>query len=298
MQPNLSQDAKFRPEYRDAILDRYLSLSDRATSPQNTGLADVTHLIWPESAFPFILGRDAQALARIGSALPTQTTLITGAARMDSSRIEPRRVGERSSAVFNAVQVVGSGGAILDSSDKAHLVPFGEYLPFSGLLNRLGLRQFVSIPGGFESGAWRKALAVPGLPLVSPLICYEAIFSGEVMPPTAPAGAGNLPAVLLNLTNDGWFGAFGGPQQHFMQARLRSIEEGLPLVRAANTGISAIVDAYGRVLEELPVGIEGVLDGKLPARIGPTFFARFGNLAALAIWLMMLATVLIRRRMV
>ncbi|MEA2857551.1 MAG: apolipoprotein N-acyltransferase [Methylobacteriaceae bacterium] len=297
MQPNLSQNAKFRPEYRDAILQRYLSLSDRATSPQNTGLADVTHLIWPESAFPFILGRDAGALAQIGSALPPRTTLITGAARMDSA-VPGRRPQSEGSPVFNAVQVIASGGTILDSSDKAHLVPFGEYLPFASLLNRIGLRQFVAIPGGFESGERRKALQVPGLPPVSPLICYEVIFSGEVMPQIWPTGSGTRPGLLLNVTNDGWFGTHAGPHQHFAQARLRSIEEGLPLIRAANTGISAIVDAYGRVLEELPVGVEGLLDGKLPAGINPTFFARFGNLPAFAIWTILLTLLLFRRRTV
>lgn len=298
MQPNLSQDAKFRPEYRDAILQRYLSLSDRATSPQNTGLADVTHLIWPESAFPFLLARDAGALAQIGSALPPRTTLITGAARTDSPLVGRRSQPGAASPVFNAVQVVASGGTILDSSDKAHLVPFGEYLPFAPLLNRIGLRQFVAIPGGFESGERRKGLQVPGLAPVSPLICYEAIFSGEVMPQIWPTGSGTRPGLLLNVTNDGWFGAYAGPHQHFAQARLRSIEEGLPLIRAANTGISAVVDAYGRVLDELPVGVEGVLDGKLPAGISPTFFARFGNLPTFAIWTILLTLLLFRRRAV
>jgi apolipoprotein N-acyltransferase len=292
MQPNLSQDAKFRPEYRDAIVERYLSLSDRATSPQSTGLIDVTHLIWPESAFPFILGRDVQALSRIGSALPPRTTLITGAARMEAPGLRPP---PGNAPVYNSVQVVASGGAIIDSSDKAHLVPFGEYLPFSAVLNGIGLRQFVSIPGGFESAMRRKALNVPGLPLVSPLICYEAIFSGEVMPQIWPAGSDKRAGLLLNVTNDGWFGRYVGPHQHFAQARLRSIEEGLPLVRAANTGISAIVDAYGRVLGELPVGVDGVLDGKLPSRIEPTLFARYGNLSAFGIFMLMLTAVIVAR---
>jgi apolipoprotein N-acyltransferase len=174
-------------------------------------------------------------------------------------------------------------------------VPFGEYLPFAALLNRIGLRQFVSVPGGFASGERRKALNVPGLPLVAPLVCYEAIFSGEIMPQIWPLGFDKRPGLLLNVTNDGWFGAYAGPQQHFAQARLRSIEEGLPLVRAANTGISATVDAYGRVLDKLPSGVEGVLDGKLPAGLQPTFFARFGNLPAFGILLMMLMVVLVSR---
>ncbi|GAC1562397.1 MAG: apolipoprotein N-acyltransferase [Beijerinckiaceae bacterium] len=296
VQPGIAQDAKFRPEYRDAILDRYLAVSDRATSPQTSGIADATHLIWPESAFPFILGRDAQALARIGSALSSRTILITGAARMESASDAggARRIGAQS-PVFNAIQVVGNGGAILDSSDKVHLVPFGEYLPFASALNRLGLRQFVSMPGGFEAGERRKALSVPGLPLVAPLVCYEAIFSGEVVPYTRPSAAGERAGLLLNVTNDGWFGTYAGPQQHFAQARLRTVEEGLPLVRAANTGISAIVDPYGRVLQVLPAGVEGIVDGPLPSAIKPTFFARFGHLPAIVLWLMMLTITCICR---
>ncbi len=282
MQPNLSQDAKFRPEFRDEILARYLALSDRATSPSTNGLADVTHLVWPESAFPFILGGNAEALARIGAALPARTILITGAARRDAASPGPK------ARVYNSVQAVASGGTIVDSSDKAHLVPFGEYLPFGGLLNRIGLRQFVAIPGGFEAGERRKALSVPGLPLVAPLVCYEAIFSGEVMPQIVPPGQTQRAGLLLNVTNDGWFGRYGGPQQHFAQARLRSIEEGLPLIRAANTGISAIVDPYGRVLQELPTGVDGVIDGKLPNPLAPTLFARFGHLPAYAIFLVLL----------
>jgi apolipoprotein N-acyltransferase len=168
-------------------------------------------------------------------------------------------------------------------------------LPFSALLNGIGLRQFVSIPGGFEPAARRKALNVSGLPLVSPLICYEAIFSGEVMPQIGPPGPDKRPGLLLNVTNDGWFGRYAGPHQHFAQARLRSIEEGLPLVRAANTGISAIVDAYGRVLGELPLGADGVLDGKLPSRIEPTLFARNGNLPGLGILVLILSMVLVAR---
>jgi apolipoprotein N-acyltransferase len=157
------------------------------------------------------------------------------------------------------------------------------------------LRQFVAIPGGFESGERRKALDVPGLPLVSPLICYEAIFSGEVIPQIWPPGGEKRPGLLLNVTNDGWFGRHVGPHQHFAQARLRSIEEGLPLVRAANTGISAVVDAYGRIVNKLPVAVDGVLDAKLPASIQPTFFAKFGSLPALGIFLLLLTVSLITR---
>ena len=193
---------------------------------------------------------------------------------------------------FNSVQVVASGGAILDTYDKVHLVPLGEYVPLRSLFERLGLQSMVHIPGGFDAGPGRRLLSVPGLPAVAPLVCYEAIFPGEVTPTD-----GSRPGLMLNLTNDGWFGKTTGPYQHFAQARLRAVEEGLPLVRAANTGISAIVDPYGRILQELPLGREDVLDGQLPEAIAPTLFARAPILSALLVWLVAIAgSLLLRRR--
>lgn len=293
MQPNLSQDAKFRPENKAEILRRYIGLSDRATSPSATGIADVTHLIWPESAFPFILARDAQALAQIGAALPSGVTLITGAARVEESTDLLARTGETSFRYFNAIQVVSNRGEILDSSDKVHLVPFGEYLPFGKWLESLGLQQFVHIPGGFDAGSRRKALHAPGLPEIAPLVCYEAIFPGEVTP---EAGGSSRPGFMLNVTNDGWFGRTPGPYQHLAQARLRTIEEGLPLVRAANTGVSAVIDPYGRILAQLPLGVDAVLDAPLPQKIAPPVYARGSFIAPLMLWILMLAAGLIVAR--
>src|ERR1700724_2895940 len=287
MQPNLAQDAKFRPENKARILSQYLILSARGAGSDSSGLDDVTVLIWPESAFPFILARDAGALAEIGAVLPQDTVLVTGAARADD---EAREAACGRAQYFNAIQVIASGGHILDSYDKVHLVPFGEYLPFQTVFHRLGLRQFVHIPGGFEAGSKRRLLVVPGLPAVAPLICYEAIFPGEVVPSGAPR-----PGLLLNVTNDGWFGTSTGPYQHFAQARLRAIEEGLPLTRAANTGISAIVDPYGRVLAELPLGAEGVLDGGLPQRIEAPIFASFPFVSAFSVWIAVFVIAVSRR---
>ena len=273
VQPNIPLDAKFRPENRDGIVDRYLELSDRATSPERTGLADVTHVIWPESAFPFLLQRDPETLAKIGTVLPPGTHLVTGAARAQ----EPLT---RAHAVFhNAILTIGSGGALGDIYDKVHLVPFGEYLPapFDAILRAVGLRQFVSVPGGFTPGAAaaQRILAVPGLPPAAASICYEAIFPGAVL----PAGdAAEAPGLILNLTNDVWFGDTPGPRQHFAQARLRAVEEGLPLVRDANNGISAVVDPHGRIVASLDLGVEGVLDASLPAaRPGRTVYAWAGD---------------------
>ena len=294
MQPNTTIDAHFTYANKDAIVRHYLDLSDRATSPTTAGLTDVTHLVWPESAFPFILSRDAEALSAIGAALPPKTTLITGAARLEAG--PPRPDGRPKPLYYNAVQVVGSGGSITDSYDKVHLVPFGEFLPMQSLLEALGVPRFVDVPGGFEAGSDRRLLTVPGLPPVAAIVCYEAIFSGEVVPADA-AARGIRPGLLLNVTNDAWFGFTPGPYQHFAQARLRAIEEGLPLVRSASTGISAIVDAHGRIRSALPVGAETVIDGTLPGALPPTPFARYGNTIPLFIILALFACALAARRL-
>ncbi|HEX5866747.1 MAG TPA: apolipoprotein N-acyltransferase, partial [Beijerinckiaceae bacterium] len=274
MQPNLPQDAKFNPDNRDAIMRRYLTLSDRATSPQSTGVADATHLIWPESAFPFLLHRDAQALAQIAALLPPGTMLITGAARADDPL-----PGETEYRYFNAIHAVADDGAIVGTYDKIHLVPFGEYFPhfLDSALRSFGIRQFVHVPGGFETGERGGGLAVPGLPAVAATICYEAIFPGAVVAP------GPRPGLILNVTNDAWFGNTPGPYQHLAQARLRAVEEGLPLVRAANTGISAVIDPYGRIRASLPLGTQGVLDAALPGAIAPPLFTRYGKALVIAL---------------
>jgi len=200
--------------------------------------------------------------------------------------------GESGRRFYNAIQVVGDDGTILGAYDKSHLVPFGEYFPhgLDGLLRRLGLRQFVHVPGGFEPSERRMPFPVRGLPPAAATICYEAIFPGEVLP------GGLRPGLILNVTNDAWFGDTPGPRQHFAQARLRAVEEGLPLVRAANTGVSAVIDPYGRVLRALPLGVDGVLDSSLPRSIPPTTFARWGDRLFGALLVCCGAAALIARR--
>ncbi|HLA02937.1 MAG TPA: apolipoprotein N-acyltransferase, partial [Aestuariivirga sp.] len=156
--------------------------------------------------------------------------------------------------------------------DKWRLVPGGEFLPFEWLLEPLGFRKLVTVPGSFAAGAGPVSLAIPGAPPVGFSICYEAIFPGYFIDPQ------KRPGWLVNLTNDGWFGNSTGPYQHLAQARLRAIEQGLPLVRAANTGISAVVDPYGRILSSLSLSQEGVLDSSLPQSLPPTVFANYGEL--------------------
>jgi apolipoprotein N-acyltransferase len=281
MQPNLPQDAKFRVENREEIMKRYLDLSDRATSPTSTGVADITHLIWPESAFPFILAKDTVALTQIAELLPQGVTLITGAATLREGL-----PGETRSRYRNSIQVINHDGSVQATADKVHLVPFGEYLPFMDWLQRLGLRQLIQLPGGFEAAERQTPLSIIGLPLIAPLICYEAIFPNKVIPQVVPlasdlsdmSSSSSQIGLMLNVTNDAWFGKTWGPYQHFAQARLRTIEEGVPLVRAANTGISAVIDPYGRIRNSLPLGYEGVLDSNLPQTISMPPYARFGDL--------------------
>ncbi len=285
VQPNLPQDDKFSYAARQEVMGRYLALSDRATGPERTGVKDVTHLIWPESAFPFFLSREPDALAQIKALLPPGTVLITGAARPEEGA--SRTGGMRA---FNSVYVIDHEGSLLALYDKVHLVPFGEYLPLQQLLEGIGLSQLVKMPGGFLAGDRRRPLAVPRAPAMLPLVCYEVIFPGAAVPRDTVR-----PGWLVNLTNDGWFGNSTGPHQHFQQARVRAIEEGLPLVRAANTGISAVIDPVGRIVKELPLGTEGVLDSALPQPTAPTLYVRTGDgLAGLLV--AGAAMIVIRRR--
>jgi len=233
--------------------------------------------------------RETDALAQIAGLLPPDKVLITGAIRPPDT--PPGAVVTRA---YNSIYVIGHGGSILSVYDKIHLVPFGEYLPFQELLERLGLIQLTKVRGGFIPGDRRRNQPAPGAPNFLPLICYEIIFPGDAVPRSdqegwlyrhvgrylgwpSVVGTGERPGWLLNLTNDGWFGASAGPYQHFQQARIRAIEEGLPLVRAANSGISAVVDPLGRIIKSLPLGSEGVLDAPLPQAIAPTPYARLGD---------------------
>jgi apolipoprotein N-acyltransferase len=284
MQPNLPQDEKFNYGAKQQVMSRYLALSDRSTGPQSTGVRDVTHLIWPESAFPFFLTREPDALAQIAELLPPGTVLITGAVRAPDPT-----PGVRPTRAYNSIYVIDHDGSILSVYDKVHLVPFGEFLPFQDVLERLGLMQLTKLPGGFIAGDRRRVLNAPRAPRFLPLICYEIIFPGEAVPP------GERPGWLVNLTNDGWFGLSSGPYQHLQQARVRAIEEGLPLVRAANTGVSAVIDPMGRIVNSLPLGTEGVLDAVLPRSISPPLYLRTGD-ATVGLILALGLVILIRRR--
>jgi apolipoprotein N-acyltransferase len=233
-------------------------------------------VIWPESALPFVLSENAEALAAIAALLPDNVTLITGAVRR-----APPAAGEDGgkNRAFNSVHVINGRGQIVATYDKAYLVPFGEFLPLQGLLERIGLEQLTRMRGGFTAGPAKRTLQLEGAPAVAPLICYEIVFPGSAI------DRSDRPGWILNVTNDAWFGNSSGPRQHLHQARLRAVEEGLPLVRAANTGISAVIDPYGRFVARLPLNRRGVIDGGLPEALPPTVFARYGDriLAALMV---------------
>ena len=284
MQPNLQQDDKFNYSAKQRVMSHYLELSDRSTGPQSTGVRDATHLIWPESAFPFLLTREPDALAQIAALIPEGTVLITGAVR--APELPP---GQKIERAYNSIYVIDHDGSILSVYDKIHLVPFGEYLPFQDFLEKLGLMQLTKLPGGFIAGERRRPMPVPRAPRMLPFLCYEIIFPGETVPDN------ERPGWLLNLTNDGWFGISSGPYQHLQQARVRTIEQGLPLVRAANTGISAVIDPLGRIVKSLPLGAEGIMDASLPRRIDATLYARTGD-SGVALVIGAALIIVIRRR--
>ncbi len=264
VQANIAQHHKWREDLVRAQFNRYLQLS---SSP---GGAEVTHLVWPETATPSALNRDPEALRIIGGLVSPGGLVLTGALRASPAAETPARF-------WNSLYAVDSSGAVASVYDKHHLVPFGEYVPLRGLLGALGVAKITAGRGDFSAGPGARTLDLAGLPPVGPLICYEVIFPGAVTEPGRP------PEWLLNVTNDAWFGKSSGPYQHFAMARVRAVEQGLPLVRAANTGISAIVDAHGRTVAKLGVGETGVLDGALPGAIpGSTVYERIGDWPLLA----------------
>jgi apolipoprotein N-acyltransferase len=278
MQPNLQQDVRFNYAAKQEVVDRYLTLSARP------GLDQITHLIWPESPFPFFLMREAAAFAQIAQALPPNTLLLTGAMRL-ANPDNPAQSG-----VYNSIYAIDHQGAIRGIYDKVHLVPFGEYLPFEEILGRIGLQTLTEQRGGFLAGDRHRRISLPGAPSALPLICYEIIFPGELR------SADERPGWIVNVTNDGWFGNSSGPYQHLQQTRVTAIEEGLPVARAANTGISAVIDPLGRVIASLPLATEGVLDSPLPRPIGAPIYARFGDLPA-AVLILIACVICVRGRL-
>lgn len=257
VQPNIPQREKWRADKRAEHFRKHLALSASAAE------AGVTHIIWPEAATPFLLLEAPDALQALRPVIPSGGALITGTPtrnRDAQGRLQPA----------NSVVVLNGKGQATAVYDKHHLVPFGEYVPLRAWLP---VERLTQGRGDFTPGPGPRTLPVPGAPPVSPLVCYEGIFPGAVV------ADGERPQWLLNVTNDAWFGSSAGPYQHLAIARLRAIEEGLPMVRAANTGISAVIDPYGRIASRLNLGESGTIDTALPAAISVTLYHKIGDRA-------------------
>lgn len=255
VQPSIPQSLKNDPSARLDNLRRLIALS---SVPSKKPIAAV---VWPESSAPPFLERDAKLRQTLALAMPSGALLMAGDVRTDAAPAKPKHI-------WDSLVILGPTGQVIGNYDKAHLVPFGEYVP---------LRHFLPIkkitPGtmDFSAGPGPRTLPLPGLPSVGPMICYEAIFPGAVVDPT------DRPAWMLNVTNDAWYGVTSGPFQHFAIARVRAVEEGLPLLRDGNNGITASIDPYGRVLSRLDLDAIGSIDVRLPRPLPPTLYSAIGN---------------------
>ena len=267
VQPNISQDGKWRAANARSTFDMLNAMSRQATLQSPEGIAGRSLVIWPESAVSFLIDESAVAKAELRLMLAGKTVLVTGAIRRDVTRVD----GNGEAAFFNSMITFNGLADVVARYDKWRLVPGGEFLPLAWVLEPLGFRKVVTVPGSFASGPGPVTFHIPGAPPVAMLVCYEAIFPDRLVDPN------NRPGWIINVTNDGWFGRSTGPWQHLAQARLRAIEQGLPIVRVANTGISAVIDSYGRIRGQLPLGERGVLDASLPGALAATIYSRFGD---------------------
>ena len=252
VQPNAPQRDKWNPEKFGVFINRLL---------QSTQAGDVPDLVlWSETALPY-LAHNAPGILQAAGEAGRGAPVALGILRSDGPTL------------YNSMVVLDPVGQITATYDKHHLVPFGEYMPFRPVLSALGLHAFVDMFGnGFGEGGGAKTLDFGPLGKGLPLICYEAVFAHDV------GGAVERSDFLIQLTNDAWFGTFAGPEQHLAQAKMRSIEQGLPMARAANTGISAMIDPYGRVLKSLSLNEAGYVDASLPMPLPPTVYSKLGDL--------------------
>ncbi|MEQ8229127.1 MAG: apolipoprotein N-acyltransferase [Rhodospirillales bacterium] len=282
VQPNIAQADKWRQGLRPGHVARQIDMSlvpvpaptkNEPEPQQQSEIApEPTHVIWAETAVPYVLGREPTLIRALAHAAPVTGALLTGSLRFEAA-------ADGSPRVFNSLYALEASGRIAATYDKHHLVPFGEYVPFQ---DWLGFLKITEGRGNFIPGPGPRVMEVQGLPPFAPLICYEVIFPGAVLPPVDEAGEEPRARWLLNITNDAWFGVTPGPYQHFAAARLRSVEEGLPLVRVANTGISGVIDPWGRTVAALGLDRAGTVDAPLPEPIeNRTLFSRLGNAPAL-----------------
>ncbi len=275
VQPNVAQRDKWQPELREAHI-RDLLEKTRTLAEQGAQV-----IIWPEAATPYQIDKGPVLRAAIADALSPGGILLAGAVRFDGD------------AAFNSLIAVGSDAEVLGIYDKQHLVPFGEMLPMDSLLTSLGVRTMIALPGGFTPGdSEERIMALDGLAPFVPMICYETIFPAEIM---RRAGVGEW---MVQVTNDAWFGNWIGPYQHFAMARVRAIERGLPLARSANTGISAIIDGYGRPVARLTLNRDGIVKASLPPKATETLYSRHEDqpFGAIMILIALFSVLRVKRR--
>ena len=278
VQPNIPQNLKLDPQFDAASVEHLLALSTQITRGNLPPHASLNAIIWPEAATNFVLENEPNWRKIISQALPQNTVLITGAIRLMPPQQNQAINPAARPILSNGLIVLSSDNQILAHYDKAHLVPFGEYMPGRGLIP---MPQAIAHNLDFTAGPGPQTLKIDGLPSFSPLICYEAIFPGQVMPPPSVSPDAR-PQFLLSIANDSWYGISTGPYQHFTQSIWRGIEEGVPMVRVGNNGISGVSDVFGRVTQSLGLDQSGILDIQLPdalpnSDIFPTLYARFGD---------------------
>ena len=271
VQPNIAQSLKWDPDAADENYSKILRLSRENNEK-------ITHVIWPEAAVHFLIDQNEGERLRMMGAVRQGGTLITGGLR--GANPHKRQLA-------NSIFVLDDLADIKGYYDKSHLVPFGEYIPFREIIP---LDKIVPIGGDLQKGNGLKTIHIPKAPPASPLVCYEAIFSGQVV------RQDKRPSWMINVSNDAWYGLSAGPYQHFDMARLRAIEEGLPMVRAANNGISAIIDGYGRIVNSLDLGEAGVVDGPLPKALPATIYAKTGPYPILLLSLIIIVFCIKRRK--
>ena len=275
VQADVDQSSKYDEALFRSIVERYVTLTARPSTARLAGRApDI--VIWPEGAIPAAvndyLAPDTWTRAAITAALQPGQTLLLGAYRVDGPLAKPvyynALLGLRRQA--DRLELIGV-------YDKFRLVPFGEFLPLESLLGPLGIKDLVHVGDGFTAGPRPRPMAPGGLPSFQPLICYESLFPGFVR---EGSRAGGRPAWIVNISNDAWFGRSSGPWQHLNLASYRAIEEGLPIVRATPTGVSAVIDAFGRIQPgaRLGPGAMNVIDTPLPPALSVTPFSRAGEL--------------------
>jgi apolipoprotein N-acyltransferase len=281
VQPGIDQSRKLENSDRADIFEEHLRLS---ALPTEEGKKRPDIIVWPETSVPFILTQNPDALVRIADVLEDGQILLAGAVRMeDTGDGRPPRY-------YNSVYAIDSQGQILAASDKVHLTPFGEYVPFEDILRQMfGIDNLVSLPGGFSAASSRQLLTLPSGMSFYPLICYEIIFPNEISSDIQNASA------ILNITNDAWFGNTPGPYQHFLQARVRAVENGIPVIRGANTGISAVINPMGQIVAGLDYGQKGIIDSTMGGATSYIMTADMRNRHFGLIFLSMLFLALVSR---